>query len=189
MTISRFDAQARLGDDAICGECWIDRDEPFGCACEGLLVGQAAGKETLCNGRNQDEGGRGAGDSAADMARSGSGVIVLPWPPKELSPNARVHWAKKSKAAKQYRAECFLLTKKAGIAAPLADEILFALDFVPPDRRKRDDDNLLASCKALRDGVADALGIDDNRFITQLRISRETVKGGEVRVRIQGESA
>ncbi|WP_312905408.1 RusA family crossover junction endodeoxyribonuclease [Stutzerimonas nitrititolerans] len=189
MTISRFDAQARLGDDAICGQCWIDRDEPFGCACEGLLVGQAAGPETLRNGRNQDEGGRGAGDSAADMARGGSGVIILPWPPKELSPNARVHWAKKSKAAKQYRAECFLLTKKAGIAAPLADEILFALEFVPPDRRKRDDDNLLASCKALRDGVADALGIDDNRFITQLRISRATVKGGEVRVRIQGESA
>jgi len=126
---------------------------------------------------------------AEALAVGGSGVIVLPWPPKELSPNARVHWAKKSKAAKQYRAECFLLTKKAGIAAPLADEILFALEFVPPDRRKRDDDNLLASCKALRDGVADALGIDDNRFITQLRISRETVKGGEVRVRIQGETA
>ncbi len=123
------------------------------------------------------------------MAGSGSGVIVLPWPPKELSPNARVHWAKKSKAAKQYRAECFLLTKKAGIAAPQSGEILFALEFVPPDRRKRDDDNLLASCKALRDGVADALGIDDSRFITQLRISRETVKGGEVRVRIQGETA
>lgn len=189
MKISAIDLQARLGDDAICGQCWIDRDEPFGCACEGLLVGQADGPETLRDGRSQDDGSRGAGDGAADLARSGSGVIVLPWPPKELSPNARVHWAKKSKAAKQYRAECYLLTKKAGIAAPDGDEILFALEFVPPDRRKRDDDNLLASCKALRDGVADALGIDDNRFITQLRISRETVKGGEVRVRIQGESA
>ncbi|WP_312669708.1 RusA family crossover junction endodeoxyribonuclease [Stutzerimonas nitrititolerans] len=189
MTISRFDMQARLGDDAICGQCWIDRDEPFGCACESLLAGEVTGTEALRDGGQQDDGSRGARDGAKDLATGGSGMIVLPWPPKELSPNARVHWAKKSKAAKQYRAECFLLTKKAGIAAPLADEILFALEFVPPDRRKRDDDNLLASCKALRDGVADALGIDDNRFITQLRISRETVKGGEVRVRIQGESA
>jgi|GEM_PF-292933 len=189
MTISRFDAQARLGDDAICGQCWIDRDEPFGCACESLLAGQVTGSETFRHGGQQDDGGRGAGDGAQDLAAGGSGVIVLPWPPKELSPNARVHWAKKSKAAKKYRTECFLLAKKAGIAAPQSGEITFALEFVAPDRRKRDDDNLLASCKAMRDGVADALGIDDNRFITQLRISRETVKGGEVRVRIQGETA
>ena len=31
--------------------------------------------------------------------------INLPWPPRELSPNARVHWAKKAKAAKAYKKE------------------------------------------------------------------------------------
>lgn len=74
MKISAIDLQARLGDDAICGQCWIDRDEPFGCACEGLLVGQAAEKVTVRDGGNQDDGSRGAGDGAADLAGSGSGV-------------------------------------------------------------------------------------------------------------------
>ena len=45
-------------------------------------------------------------------------ILHLPWPPKELSPNARVHWAKKSKAAKAYRLQCGLMTKAAKISVP-----------------------------------------------------------------------
>ena len=45
-------------------------------------------------------------------------MIDLPWPPKELSPNARVHWTKKAKAAKAYRLECFILAKALGMKAP-----------------------------------------------------------------------
>lgn len=112
-----------------------------------------------------------------------AGVIVLPWPPAELSPNKRLHWAARSKAARAYRQACYLLTKQAGIQAP-EGRVLLALEFVPPDRRRRDDDNCLAAFKAGRDGVADALGIDDSRFITQLALSREPVAGGAVRVRI-----
>lgn len=60
--------------EVICGECWIDRDEPFGCACESLLAGKATGPETIRDGGNQDDGSRGAGDGAADLAGSGGGV-------------------------------------------------------------------------------------------------------------------
>ncbi|MFC0708972.1 endodeoxyribonuclease RusA [Azorhizophilus paspali] len=118
--------------------------------------------------------------------------LELPWPPKELSPNARTHWAKRSKVAKGYRTACHLLAKKAGLVTP-AGRAMLLLEFVPPDRRRRDDDNMLASFKAGRDGLADALGIDDSRFVTRLRVSRETVPGGAVRVRIsefvEGEAA
>lgn len=110
--------------------------------------------------------------------------LTLPWPPGACSPNARVHWTKKSRAAKSYRAACHLLAKQAGVTAP-EGEALLMLEFVPPDRRRRDDDNLLAMFKAGRDGLADALGIDDNVFATQIRVSKETIKGGAVRVRIQ----
>lgn len=110
--------------------------------------------------------------------------LTLPWPPAACSPNARVHWTKKSRAAKAYRAACHLLAKQASIQAP-AGEALLMIEFVPPDRRRRDDDNLLAMFKAGRDGLADALGIDDNVFATQIRMSKETIKGGAVRVRIQ----
>jgi crossover junction endodeoxyribonuclease RusA len=97
-----------------------------------------------------------------------------------------VHWREKSKAAKSYRAACHLLAKQAGIQAP-EGEALLMLEFLPPDRRRRDDDNLLAMFKAGRDGLADALGIDDNVFATQIKVSKETIKGGAVRVRIQAQ--
>ncbi len=114
--------------------------------------------------------------------------LTLPWPPAVCSPNARVHWSRKSKAAKTYRYACFLLARQAGIQAPKSGALLM-LEFVPPDRRRRDDDNLLAMFKAGRDGLADALGIDDNVFATQIRVSKETTKGGAVRVRIQAQEA
>jgi crossover junction endodeoxyribonuclease RusA len=110
-------------------------------------------------------------------------TLLLPWPPKILSPNARAHWATKSKAAKAYRSACFLLCTQAGIITPAARALL-SLEFIPPDRRRRDDDNCVAAFKSGRDGVAQALGIDDSRFVTQLQISPETIKGGAVRVRI-----
>lgn len=96
-------------------------------------------------------------------------MIELPWPPRGLSPNAREHWSAKS----------------AGLKAPDSDKILLVLEFVPNDKRSRDDDNLLASFKAGRDGLADALGIDDSRFVTQFRMSEEIIKGGVVRVSLQ----
>ena len=40
----------------------------------------------------------------------------------------------------------------------------YTLEFRHAMRRRRDDDNLAASCKAYRDGIADALGIDDFRL-------------------------
>lgn len=113
-------------------------------------------------------------------------TLTLPWPPRVLSPNARSHWAKKSAAAKSYRRMCHLLCLQSELIAP-AGRMLLDLEFVPPDARRRDDDNCLAAFKAGRDGLADALGIDDSRFITRLQMSRETVKGGAVRVRIKGE--
>lgn len=112
-------------------------------------------------------------------------MLILPWPPPELNPNQRMHWGAKHRIAKSYRRACYFLTRKHGVVAP-EGEVLLELEFVPPDNRKRDDDNVLASFKSGRDGIAEALGIDDNRFITQFRLSDKVVEGGEVRVRIKG---
>lgn len=107
--------------------------------------------------------------------------ILLPWPAKALSPNARGHWSQRSRAAKAYRMQCFLFAKKAGLIAP-AGRILLQLEFLPPTARRRDDDNLLASFKAGRDGLADALGIDDSLFVSQVQIGEVHRPGGAVRV-------
>lgn len=114
------------------------------------------------------------------------GELILPWPDKAMSPNARVHWSVKSKAVKIARSFAFLKTKEAGwdkIELPEGRLHLW-IDFYPPTKRMPDDDNMLSRCKAYRDGIADALGIDDKRFISHPFVKSEVVKGGEVRIRI-----
>ena len=120
--------------------------------------------------------------------------VELPWPDRDLHPNARVHWGAKSKATKKARAYAHWVT----LGGPKVDCVEFTgrfdlwLDFYPPDRRKRDDDGLLAAFKPYRDGIADALEMDDNRFISHPRVMDETRPGGLVVVRItpanQGET-
>lgn len=97
-------------------------------------------------------------------------MIVLPWPDRRLSPNARQHWRALAAVKKQARADACTL---ATVAISLRDKraihdmdgrIPLTIRFYPPDERRRDDDNMISSFKALRDGIADALGVDDRRF-------------------------
>lgn len=111
-----------------------------------------------------------------------SASVVLPWPPKDLHPNARVHWAKLAKAKKVYRHACYVLTKQAGIRIDPQSRPLVSIEFVPPDRRRRDVDGMLAAMKSGLDGMADAIGCDDSRWCLTLVVSSEI--GGMVRVQI-----
>jgi len=63
------------------------------------------------------------------------------------------------------------------------------LDFHPPNRRARDDDNIIAAFKAGRDGLADALKIDDCHFRTHPFLQRDEIvrPDGEVRVVVTGK--
>lgn len=108
--------------------------------------------------------------------------LILPWPPRALSPNARAHWRKKAPIAKAYKEACWALTKEAKIVLPDSPKLALWLDFYPPDRRHRDDDNLIASFKHGRDGVALALGIDDKRFRCFPYVQEQI--GGYIKVRI-----
>ena len=115
-------------------------------------------------------------------AADGGNVVTLPWPPKGLSPNARTHWRKKAPIAKAYKQACLALTLEAGLVVPDSPRLALWLDFYPPDRRSRDDDNLVAAFKSGRDGLALALGIDDKRFRCFPYVQDQI--GGFVRVRI-----
>jgi crossover junction endodeoxyribonuclease RusA len=111
--------------------------------------------------------------------------VTLPWPPKGLSPNARLHWAAKSKQAKAYRMACFALCIEAKLnrmALPESGAVTLDIEFIPPDRRARDLDNMLSSIKNGLDGIADALGVNDRRFV--FRLSRADQIGGMVKIRV-----
>lgn len=112
--------------------------------------------------------------------------VTLPWPPSTLSPNARhAHPSIKWKAVRAYRSACKTLAEAYGVVAPDSQKIALWIEFVPPDRRHRDDDNMVASFKAGRDGLADALGVDDKRFVCRHTVADEV--GGMVRVSITAE--
>lgn len=108
--------------------------------------------------------------------------ITFGWPSKHLSPNARVHWAVRSKKAKEYRAACYV---NALAAKPLIDwdgDIHLWIDYYPPDRRARDQDNMISSSKALFDGLADALKVNDKRFRLHPYVRKEV--GGMIKITI-----
>lgn len=114
-------------------------------------------------------------------------MIELAWPPRQISPNARTHYRVKAPITKGYlahasnttRVACHDLGLRDIIDTDSDDPITLAIDFYPPDARRRDLDNMLASMKAGLDGIAEALGVDDQRFA--LRLTRcEPVKGGRV---------
>lgn len=98
--------------------------------------------------------------------------IVLPWPDGRLSPNARVHWRVKHavkaparEAGKYATFEAVAGGMREARAALAGDSpIPVTITFFPPDKRHRDDDNMIGSFKAHRDGIAEALGVNDRRF-------------------------
>lgn len=112
--------------------------------------------------------------------------IVLPWPPKECSPNhrSRSHWPKTRALAKSKE---WAIWAAHGTKPPHERPIELVLTFHPPSRRRHDRDNLLASAKGLLDGMAVAWGVDDVHFRPTVAIG-EPVKGGKIIVTLGYQS-
>lgn len=113
--------------------------------------------------------------------------IELPWPPRELHPNARLHWAAKSPITRKARLWAQQATYAAGIRQ-FDPDIPFAIKatvvFCPPDKRARDIDGMLSSCKAYLDGIADVIGVDDSKWMIAMR-REEPRKRGAVFVELE----
>lgn len=90
-------------------------------------------------------------------------ALVFIWPPRELHPNSRIHWRHRAPITKNMRTYAASVVRQARLE-PCEGDIRVKLTFCPPDKRKRDRDGLQANCKAMLDGIADGLGIDDSRF-------------------------
>lgn len=109
--------------------------------------------------------------------------LSLPWPLRELSPNARCHWAVKASVVKRARIQAAWATREKTKPQPSWQSASVSYTFCPPDYRRRDRDNLIASMKAATDGIADALGVDDSKFETSYRMGAP-IKNGAVLVTI-----
>ena len=110
--------------------------------------------------------------------------IILPWPHKDLSPNARKHHLAIARHKATAKAEAAALTRQAiGRDWTRPERVVIDLRFCPPTAARRDLDNMLAAMKAALDGVSLALGIDDSEWGLSLRRC-DPVKGGSVVVTV-----
>ena len=109
-------------------------------------------------------------------------VVVLPWPDNRLSPNAREDRRAIAGIRKAQKETAYWLAIKAGLSFPhLRENLHVRVTFNPPDKRRRDLDNMLASIKSALDGIAIATGVDDSLWGLTL-VRGDPVKGGTVTV-------
>lgn len=124
--------------------------------------------------------GRGEPEAIANERR----LFVLPFPPRELSPNARLHWRALDRAKKAYKADCAWCLFQCPVPELTAGErIPITITISPPDKRRRDRDNLIFGTKYALDQLALHMGVDDYLFDPSYRFA-EPVKGGGVVVEL-----
>lgn len=112
-------------------------------------------------------------------------VVILPWPSKHLSPNARPTRREKVSAVRGAREAAYWLTREAMGRVQVESVESMAVEWLRPQNRGYDDDNLIARFKAQRDGIAKALGVDDKHMRPQHSFPQDIVPGGAVRVTIE----
>lgn len=97
--------------------------------------------------------------------------------------NLREHWGARAGRAKRQR-------EQVGFAVPKHKlpglPVTVILTRIAP--RRLDGDNLQSGCKALRDGIADRLGVNDNDPRVTWRYEQERGEPGEYAVRIEIEA-
>ena len=110
--------------------------------------------------------------------------MTLPWPPsvnhyyRRVGPRTLI-----SRAGREYRrAICGLLAGGGPRKPPADGRIALVMDAFPPDRRRRDLDNLP---KAVQDSLAHAGVYEDDSQIDLLIVRRrQVVRGGRLEIRL-----
>lgn len=106
-------------------------------------------------------------------------TIELPWPPSSLSGHAKGNWYGKSGDTAKHRGWAKAAALEAKVPPmPETGDIRISVAFYPPNRRG-DRVNFPNRVKPYFDGIADALKVNDSRFLPSYEFG-EPVKGGKV---------
>jgi crossover junction endodeoxyribonuclease RusA len=108
--------------------------------------------------------------------------IRFPFPDRKLSANSRIahRWATKERDTA--RVVGFWLVKDAGWKFNGEKPLELTLIVCPPDKRRRDDDNIVSAFKSYRDGMFQALGLDDSLIKRTIIERAEVEKDGAIYV-------
>ena len=90
-------------------------------------------------------------------------VVILGWPDRKLAPNNSKgrHWGGISDARQMARDQGALAARAFRGAIGRHQALAMAVRVEPPDRKRRDLDNIHASLKSYIDGIAAEIGFDD----------------------------
>lgn len=99
--------------------------------------------------------------------------------------NVREHWAVKARRAKGQRLVAKVKCAPVGTYVGRCAKVGIDIHLVRIGVRKLDTDNLARSMKAVRDGVSDALGIDDGDPFLRWRYSQKKGKPKEYAVEVR----
>lgn len=113
--------------------------------------------------------------------------MELPFPHKALWPNGRSHFMTRSREAKKHKQwahDAMLATIGRAVIVDHGQRFRLVATFYPKPKTTRaiDKDNAIASLKAYQDGIALAIGFDDNRFDEPRIQFGEIVPNGRVTV-------
>jgi hypothetical protein len=101
--------------------------------------------------------------------------------------NRREHWAVRSRRVKQHRDLARLAITCQLMMEPLYDVFdITLIRIIGPRGRRLDSDNLCSAFKAVRDGVADALAINDGSQRLTWRYAQECGPDHGVKILITG---
>lgn len=103
-------------------------------------------------------------------------MIVLPFPASALSGHNTGHWRVKAAHVAKHRQWAHHATLAAKPVVPADGDIPILFRFVPPDRRG-DRTNYPNRLKAYIDGIADALGVNDRRFLPSYEFAAPEAPG------------
>jgi hypothetical protein len=128
-------------------------------------------------------------------ANTKDAVITLPLRVYSPLNGSRGHWAadacrrKKQRHIASWACGGPLAEYRAGLAKGYVASAKVTITRIAP--RELDDDNAIAGCKSIRDGIADALGVDDrdNRLTWAYSQERGKPKEYAVRITVMGRAA
>jgi len=103
-------------------------------------------------------------------------VIELPWPTSDLSGHQDGRWRRKAPIVAKHRAWAKAATLAAKIGVPATGDIRVIVTFYPPNRRG-DRVNFPNRMKPYFDGIADALKVNDSRFLPSYQFAEPVAVG------------
>ena len=118
-----------------------------------------------------------------DFQAVGMTKIFFPWLDARLSPNKRIDRRALIGVKQDAKLLAMALTRESRLVL-LETDLQIKITFCPPDKRRRDLDNLYATFKTYQDGVFEALNLDDCLIDRVILQRGEMVKDGCVIVEL-----